>query len=107
MNGALPRESAGGLAMTSFEKLYAPSQVKRWGLQASDALNDQGQARGLVVRWSRLQADFQKLGPDPSDKIWYVVCDVLILDDDPIVEDTLWIYARRIELEGERALTLS
>ena len=92
--------------MTSFEQLYAPSQVKSWGLQASDSLNDQGQARGLVLRWSRLQADFQKLGPDPSDKIWYVVCDVLILDDDLTVEETLWIYARRIELESQRTLTL-
>jgi hypothetical protein len=92
--------------MTSFEQLYAPSQVKQWGLQASDSLNDQGQARGLVLRWSTLQADFQKLGPDPSTKIWYVVCDVLILDDDPTVEDTLWIYARRIELDGERTLTI-
>jgi len=92
--------------MISFEQLYAPSQVKSWGLQASDSLNDQGQARGLALRWSRLQADFQKLGPDPSTRIWYVVCDVLILDDDLTVEDTLWIYARRIELEGERTLTL-
>lgn len=91
---------------TQFESLYTESQVNRWGLLASSSLDNQGLARGLVLRWSKLQAGFQKLHPKPTIKICYVVCDVLILDDNPTVEDTLWIFARRIELEGEHTLTI-
>ena len=59
------------------------------------------------MRWSKLQHDFQALGPDPADKIWLVCCDVLIIDEDPTIDGELTIFARQIEVEGHRTLNIT
>lgn len=87
----------------SWKTVYSNKNVVKWGLPASASLNNQGYARGLVLTWTEMEKNFRALDPppDPSDQIWYVVCDVLILDDNPIINDQLYIFARRIEIQAD------
>jgi hypothetical protein len=93
----------------SWKDIYSNTNIKSWGLPASSSLTNQGYARGLVLTWSEMQEEFRKLNPAPapSDAIWYVVCDVLILDDNPIINDQLYIFARRIEIKSDTAFLIS
>lgn len=93
----------------TWKTIYSDRNIKRWGLPASGSLNNQGYARGLVLTWTEMQKNFRKLDPPPdsSDNIWYVVCDVLILDDNPIIDDELYLFARRIEIQSDLAFLIS
>lgn len=92
----------------SWKDIYSNTNIKSWGLPASSSLTNQGYARGLVLTWSEMQEQFRKLDPAPGpyDAIWYIVCDVLILDDNPIINDQLYIFARRIEIKSETAFLI-
>ncbi len=92
----------------SWKTIYSDKNIRKWGLPASASLNNQGYARGLVLTWTEMEKNFRELDPppDPSDNIWYVVCDVLILDDNPIIKDQLYIFARRIEIQSDIAFLI-
>ena len=89
------------------EKLYTPATIHGWGLLADSALNENGEARGLALRWSKLQRDFQGLAPDPEDQVWHVCCDVFILDADYVVPNDLVLVAREVRIEGAARLVLA
>lgn len=93
----------------SWKTIYSDTNIKKWGLPASASLDNQGIVRGLVLTWTEMEQNFRKLNPapDPSDNIWYVVCDVLILDDNPRINDQLYIFARRIEIQTDIAFLIS
>ena len=87
----------------SWKDIYSDKNIKKWGIPTSASMNNQGYARGLILTWTEMQKNFRKLDPppDPSDNIWYVVCDVLILDDNPILPEQLYLFARRIEIKSD------
>lgn len=89
-----------------WNSLYDIKNLTNWGIPTPNALNNQGQARGLLFKWSELEKEFRGLNPapDPSDDLFYVVCDVLQIDQPIILRDTLYIFARRIELSGNGAV---
>jgi len=85
----------------SWKKIYSSKNIKNWNLPASTSIS-QGYVRGLILTWSEMEREFNS-----SDDIWYVVCDVLILDDNPIIDDSLYIFARRIEIKNNIAFLIS
>lgn len=88
---------------TSWETIFSDQQLIGWGLPSFSSITNQGYARGVVLKWTEIQQQFRGLTPPPnaSDNIWYIVCDVLILDDNPIINDELYIFARRIEIKAD------
>ena len=88
--------------MPDLETFFSKSNLNGWGLREFAALTIDGEARGVVLRWSELMASFQAMGPDSKDSVWRIYCDVLILDADITLTDELEIFARQIVIDEHR-----
>lgn len=86
---------------------YSARQLAAWGVTAFERLDDPaGMVRGMTLRWSDVLHARAALSGPGVNPVFMIACDVLILDDDPVIDGTLHLFARHIEMEGVRQVSL-
>ena len=85
-----------------WEKFYGKAQIAKWRLPAVSEENlDGGIFRDLFLNWSKLP---KKTSSGDDISTWFLCCDVLYIDKDIVIEPTVLVFARRIEIADEASL---
>ncbi len=86
----------------NWDDLYSDHQIRKWGLPHASARTRDGEVRQLLIQWQKLQAQWTRQEP-----VWFMACDVLVLDQDMELNHMMRIFARRVEVAHGAALNIN
>lgn len=88
-----------------WKTLYSSRQKSRWQLPEIIQPNkEDGIFRDLHLNWND---ELTQLKNDDDVPMWQLCCDVLTIDKDIVLNQSAFIFARRIELVGDVSIILS
>jgi hypothetical protein len=70
-------------------------------------MNTAGQAYGLSVTWSDLEAEYKKLQTESGYSLFCVMCDILHLNTNIMVQEGLFNFARQIVVGANAQISIT